>query len=90
MEFSNVITINISDVNEKFTVGGERPRSQMSKQILPQFGCLQTVTPVWIDSWLRNDAENLKWLRRDTILFSRSPIKFQGHRGRKIDDIDLN
>ena len=28
--------------------------------ILTQIGCFQTVTPVWIHQWLRNDAQSLK------------------------------
>ena len=45
---------------EKIKVRGQRSRSQRSKQILPQFWCFRTITPVWIDLWLRNDAQSLK------------------------------
>ena len=40
-----------------------------SKQILPQFGHLRTVTPVWIDRCLRYDAQSLQWHRRGALLF---------------------
>ena len=49
----------------------QRSRSQRWKQILPQFGCFQTVTPVWIHRQLWNDAQSLKWHRRGTLLFSK-------------------
>ena len=40
-----------------------------SKQILSQFECFLTVTPVWIQRWQQNDAQSSKWLRRGALLF---------------------
>ena len=54
------------------------------QDFLSQFGRLRAVTTVWINRWLRNDAQSSKWLRRSGLLFSRSSVKFQGHRGHKI------
>ena len=48
----------------------------------------QTVTPVWIHRWIWNDAQSLTWYRRSPLLFSRPSIKFQGHTGWKIDDLN--
>ena len=36
---------------------------------LTLIGHFQTVTPLWIHQWLRNDAESLKWHRIWAILF---------------------
>ena len=38
----------------------QKSRSQRLNQILPQFGQVWTVTPVWIHIWLPNDAQSLK------------------------------
>ena len=43
---------------QKVKVRDQRSMSQRSKQILPNYGRVQTVTPVWIHSWLRNDTED--------------------------------
>ena len=48
---------------------GQKSRSQRSKQILPQFGQVRTVTPVWIHIWLTNDAQSLKQPRKCALLF---------------------
>ena len=48
---------------------GQKSRSQRSKQILPQFEHVRTVTPVWIHIWQRNDAQSLKWHRKCALLF---------------------
>ena len=37
--------------------------------ILTQTGRFRTVTPVWIQQWLWNDAQSLKQHRRGTLLF---------------------
>ena len=37
--------------------------------ILTQIVCFQTVTPVWIQQWLWNDAQSLKWHRTGALLF---------------------
>ena len=40
-------------------VGGQISRSKRSKRIFPQFGRFRTtVTPVWIHTWLWNDAQS--------------------------------
>ena len=56
--------------------------------ILTQIGCFRTVTPVWIHQCLWNDTQGLKQHRRGVLLFSRSSVKFQGHTGQKITDLD--
>ena len=43
-------------------------------------------SPMALKCW--NDAQILMLYWRDALLFSRSSIKFQGHRGRKIVDFD--
>ena len=48
---------------------GQKSRSQRSKQILPQFEHVRTVTPVWIYIWQPNDAQSLKWHRKCALLF---------------------
>ena len=48
---------------------GQKSRSQRSKQILPQFEHVRTVTPVWIHIWQPNDAQSLKWHRKCALLF---------------------
>ena len=50
----------------------------------------QTVTPVWIHRWLRNDAQSLKWHRRSAIFFFEVIIKSLGNIGWKIDNFDRN
>ena len=37
--------------------------------ILTQIGPFRTVTPVWIHQWLENDAQSLKKVRKDVLLF---------------------
>ena len=49
-------------------VRGQRSKLQRSKQILPQFRCCLTVTPVWIHRWLQNNAQSLKWPKRGALL----------------------
>ena len=48
----------ISIQKQKVRVKGKSHRVQ--KQFLHQFGFLRTITPVWIDKWLWNDAHSLK------------------------------
>ena len=66
-------------------------RSHRTKKspILTQIEHFQTVSPGWIHQWLRNDAQNLKLVRRVALLFSRSSVKFQGHTGWKTNDLSL-
>ena len=54
---------------QEIKVRCQRSRSQMSKQILTQFWCCQTLTEVWIYRWLGNDTQSLQWHRRFTLLF---------------------
>ena len=56
--------------------------------VLTRIGCFRTVTLVWIHCWLWNDAQSLMLYRRDALLFFESSIKFQGHTGRKIEDLN--
>ena len=49
---------------------------------------LWTVTPVWIHQWIWNDAQSLTYYRKGALFFVRSSIKFQGHTGWKIDDLN--
>ena len=37
--------------------------------VLTQSGCFRTLTPVWIQWWLWNDAQSLKQHRRGALLF---------------------
>ena len=45
---------------QKIKVKGQGHRG---KEFCPQFGHFQTVRPVWIQGWIRNDAQSLKWHR---------------------------
>ena len=57
--------------------------------ILTQIRRFRIVTPVCIHQWLRNDERSLKRHRRGALLyFLGSSIKFQGHKGWKIDDFN--
>ena len=92
MKFSGImksgITIDKSEVRAKGQ--GQRSRSQRWKQILPQFGHCRTLTPVWIHRWLQNDVQSLEMAKkRCPNVFFRSSVKYEGHIGRKIDDLDL-
>ena len=42
---------------------------------MPQLGCFRTITPVWIQRWLRNEEA--------PSCFSRSSVKFLGHTAEK-------
>ena len=72
-----------------FKVIHQISRSHWTKSlILTRIECFQTVTPFWIHWWLWNDAQSLIFYRRGALFFSRSFIKFQGHRGWKIHDLN--
>ena len=58
--------------------------------ILTQIRLFRTVTPVWIQWWLWNDAQTWSTIEEVPYCFSMSPIKFQGHREQKISDFDPN
>ena len=66
MKFTEIITNDKSDVHAK----GQHQRSKVKvtevKTLLHRF---QTVTPVWIHQWLWNDAQGLKYHRRDALMF---------------------
>ena len=57
--FLGIIVIDRSEVHANGQGLRSGSRSQRSKQILPEFGQCQTVTPVRIHRWLRNDARRL-------------------------------
>ena len=65
-------------------------KSHTAKNILSQIGYFLTVTPVWIQWWLQNDAQSLKCHRRYALLFWGPSVKFQAHTGHKINDFDPN
>ena len=44
-------------------------RETKKSLILTWIERFRTVTPVWIDRWLWNDAQSLKWYKRGTLLF---------------------
>ena len=66
MKFSEVITIDRSDVHAKGQ--GQRSKVQVTEVMTPlsSFG---TVTPVWIHIWWWNDAYSLIMFRRCALLF---------------------
>ena len=64
-------------------------RGQRSGHIKTQFIRFWTVTQIKIHRWLQNDAKSLSGYRRGALLFSRSFLKFQGHRGAKNHQIWL-
>ena len=45
-----------------------------SKQILPQFGYLQAIAPVWLHRWLRNDAQSMNGFRKVTVFLFHSNL----------------
>ena len=66
-----------------------RSRSEVKvTEVKTQFSSFRTVTPIWIHIWRRNDAQSLIWHK--PYCFPRSSIKFQGHTGQKINDLDPN
>ena len=69
MNFQELLPLTKLMSMTKVQVKSQRSMSQRSKQILPQFGCFRTVTPVWIHQWLWNNAQSLKLHRRGALLF---------------------
>ena len=66
-----------------------RSRSEVKvTEVKTQFSSFRTVTPIWIHIWRRNDAQSLIWHK--PYCFPRSSIKFQGHTGQKLNDLDPN
>ena len=84
MKFSGIITIDKSDIHAKSQ--GQRPKVKVKdvKIYLHRFEHFQTVTPVWIHIWLRNDAQRLKWHRGGALLgVSRPWLHFEFAHGLK-------
>ena len=78
-KFSGVITNDKSDVRAK----GQGHRSKVKvTEVKTQLSRFRRVTTVWIHIWWWNDAQSLMLLRRGALLFSRSSVKFQGHRAK--------
>ena len=61
-----------------------------TSMILNRIQHFQIVSLILINGWLPNIAQSLKCHRRGALEFLRSSVKFQGHKGRKIDDFDSN
>ena len=55
--------------------------------ILPRFERFRTITIVWIYIWKWNLAQGFYRYRKISLLFSRSSVEFQGHMGRKGDNL---
>ena len=91
MNFQELLPLTKVMSTQKVQVKSQRSMSQRSRQILPQFGCFRTVTPVWIYQWLWNDAQSLELHRRGALLFFNviySNIKVT--QDKKIADFDPN
>ena len=60
--------------------------------ILTQIGCFQTVTPVWINPWLWNDAQSLKQHKTGALLLFKVIRQISRSHGTKkeIADFDPN
>ena len=65
---------------------GQKSRSQMSKQILPQFGRFHAVTPALFQRWLCNYAQSLNRCWRDALLFLRVFCQISRSHGTKNAD----
>ena len=55
---------------------------------LTWIGRFWTVTPIWIHRWIWHDVQSLMYHKRGALFFSRSSLKFQGHMGLKINDLN--
>ena len=66
-KFSGVITIYKGDAKSQ----GHRSKVKVTliKTTFAQIWEFPTMSPVWIHSWLRNDAQCFKWHRRGALLF---------------------
>ena len=80
-DFQELLPLKKSDVHSKGQ--GQRSRSQRAKQFFPQCGRFWTVTPVWMNRWLRNYAQSLKWCRRGAIFFQGHLSNFKVTRAEK-------
>ena len=68
----------------------KRSRSKVNvTEVKTQHSRFWTVTPVWIHIWQWN-AHSLSSIEEVPYCFSRSSVIFQGHRGQKVADFDLN
>ena len=83
LKFSGVITFDRRDIHAK----GQGQRSKVKvTEVMTSFGRFRTVTPVWLHIWRWNDAQSC--LGEVPYCFSRSFVKFQGHRALKIVEFD--
>ena len=87
MKFSELITIDESDVMVKVKVRGQRSKSSSSKQSLPQFG--RQLQFEFTDGY-EMMQKNFKLCRKCVLLFLTSSINIQGHMGQNINDLYLN
>ena len=85
MKFSGVITKDKGKVHANGH--GQRSRVKVTK-VTTELYRFRTVTPVWIHIWWWNDTYSFMLLRRGSLLFSRSSIKFQGRAALKIVKFD--
>ena len=66
IKFSGIITNDRSDVHAK----GQGQRSKVKvTEVNTQHSRFRTITPVWIQIWLWNDAQSLMLRRRGALLF---------------------
>ena len=56
----------------------------------PKLGIFQTLTPVWVRQWLRNDVQSLNQHRRGALLFLNVIRQISRSHGSKIADFDMN
>ena len=56
--------------------------------ILTQIGRFRTVTPVWINKWLRNDVQSLTQHRKSDLLFYKVICQISRSHGTKVVDFD--
>ena len=87
MKFSEVITIDRSDVHAK----GQGQRSKVKvTEVMTPLRRFRTVTPVWIHTWQWNDAQSLMLLRRGALLFFKVIHQIAKSHGEKIIYFDPN
>ena len=80
MTFSGVITNDRRKVHAKGQ--GQRSKVKVTEVTTP-LSRFQTVTPVWIHIWWRNDAYSLMLLRRGALLFFKVIRKISRSHGSK-------
>ena len=85
MKFSEVITIDRSDVHAK----GQGQKSKVRvRKVKTLFSRFRTVSPVWFT--YGDEMMHKAWCGIGEVpyCFSRSPVKYQGHIGQKIANFD--